>query len=406
MLERDNAVSIFLFGNCFTNKMLPTLQIQYILDKSFENIIHDIVASVHRTEKLARTQSAVIEARQKAEKYAKQNGIDLVDGNKTGMPTIETDGAMIKDGKAYLKGNPLKTIKNIICPNCKLPRLMYPRVGYGARDPPDPRQQYCKNEPPIIIDKHDVHGQRKKGTKLKGPAKAKQKKGEAQSPGSSPSAPSTPLAGSFQAAEAFDFKTIEYPAAKCPNRDSTLGDHWKPVTQMATHLNGNCYLKRDRAAGREAVAKMSGTPADSRATSPKPTTNGKRGRALDDIEGNGSKKKQKLDVPKKVKKGMISPSKLKDVETPEKDQTNMMSGASPKAVELVDSIKIAAVKPKKPSGFKREQSEDRSPSPELGEENKPHLNGGGGRDRGFGKPKPPKLHGKISSKAAASVDSR
>ena len=361
-------------------------QINYVLDKTFENIIHDLVAGVHRTEKLARTQSAVIEARQKAEKFAKQHGIDPTDSNGPPMPVVETDGAMIKDGKAYLKGNPLQTTKSIICPSCKLPRLMYPRVGYGARDPPDPRQQYCKNEPPIIIDKHDVHGQRKKGTKLKGPAKGKQKKNEVHSPGSSPSAPSTPLAGSFQA-EAFVFKTIEYPAAKCPNRDSELGDHWKPVTQMATHLNGNCYLKRDRAAGREAVAKMSGTPADSRATSPKPT-NGKRGRALDDTEGNG-KKKQKLDAPKKLtKKGTISPSKLKDMETPEKDHP--MGDASPQ-VELADSIKIA-VKPKK--HFKREESEGRS-SPDADE--RPRANG---VKEKTGKLKHPKSSGKVSGKAA------
>lgn len=347
------------------------------------------MASVHRSEKIARTQSAVFEARQKAEKFAKQNGYDLSDGKGATMPVVETDAATIKDGKAYLKGNPLKTTKTIICPKCKLPRLLYPRVGYGARDPPDPRQQYCKKEPPIIIDKHDVHGQRKKGTKLKGPAKGKQKKNEAQSPGSSPSAPSTPLGGSFTA-EAFDFKTIEYPAAKCPNRDSALGDHWKPVSQMATHLNGNCFLKRDRAAGREAVAKMSGTPADSRATSPKPGVNGKRGRALDDIEGNG-KKKQKLDGPKKViKKGMISPSKLKDVETPEKDDT-----AVPK-LELADSIKIHT-KPKKPS--KTDESVERS-TPNQDE--KPHTNGV--KDRG-GKPRPFKLNGKVSGKAA-STDSK
>src|SRR2546430_2419438 len=89
------------------------------------------------------------------------------------------------------------------------------------------------------------------GTKIKGPAKGKQKKNEPQSPGSSnASAPPTPTGGSF-ASESFEFKTIDYPSAKCPNRDSALGDHWKTVTIMASHLNGNCFLKRDRAAGRE-----------------------------------------------------------------------------------------------------------------------------------------------------------
>jgi hypothetical protein len=303
------------------------------------------------------------------------------------MPVVETDGAVIKEGKAYLKGNPLTTTKNILCPNCKLPRLLYPRVGYGAREPPDPHQQYCKNEPPIVIDKHDVHGQRKKGTKLKGPAKGKQKKNEPQSPASSNgSAPPTPAASSFPS-ESFEFKTIEYPSAKCPNRDSALGDHWKTVTIMASHLNGNCFLKRDRAAGREAVAKMSGTPADSRAASPKPSTNGKRGRIVDDDEENGStKKKQKLDAPKKLtKKGTFSPSKLKGMETPEKDP--------PTKVELADSIKIH-VKPKKQKQVVG--SETRStPEPDA----KPHLNGvkdGGGRLKSS------KLNGKHKSTSADS----
>ena len=303
------------------------------------------------------------------------------------MPVVETDGAVVREGKAYLKGNPLQTTKTIICPSCKLPRLLYPRVGYGARDPPDPNQQYCKNEPPIIIDKHDVHGQRKKGTKLKGPAKGKQKKNEPQSPGSSNgSAPPTPVGSSFPS-ESFEFKTIDYPSAKCPNRDSALGDHWKTVTIMASHLNGNCFLKRDRAAGREAVAKMSGTPADSRATSPKPATNGKRGRLADDEDETGSnKKKQKLDAPKKAtKKGNVSPSKLKDMETPEKD--------APSKVELADSIKIH-VKPKKQRP--NIGSEARAtPEPDA----KAQVNG---FNDGSGKLKSVKLNGKHKSSSADS----
>jgi hypothetical protein len=144
-------------------------------------------------------------------------------------------------------------------------------------------------------------------------------------------------------------------------------------------LNGNCFLKRDRAAGREAVAKMSGTPADSRATSLKPSTNGKRGRMVDDEDENGSsKKKQKLDAPKKLtKKGAISPSKLKGVETPEKDQSAK--------VELADSIKIH-VKPKKQKQVVG--SETRS-TPDL--EAKPHPNG---VKDGGGKVKSSKVNGK------------
>ena len=341
-------------------------QIRYILQQAFESITQEVVADVHRKEKLARSQSAVIVAQREADKYAKKHGIGLA-GNTETVPPIETDGALVKDGKVYLKGNPLETTKNIICPNCKLPRLLYPRVGFNAKDPPDPKQQYCKNEPPIILDKHDVHGQRKKGTKLKNATKNKQKKAEAQSPPSSnPSAPNTPTTSSFQA-ESFEFKTIDYPAAKCPNRDSAQGDHWKPVTQMATHLNGSCFLKRDRAAGREALTKMSGTPADSRAGSPDPKANGKRGRTVDDEDGSIKKKKQKLDAPKTKKKVTVSPSKLKNGENVGDDREE---SEDVPAVETTEPVKVKA----KPKRMKQEQDDGAGrPTPEPG--SKPLTNG-------------------------------
>ena len=207
----------------------------------------------------------------------------------------------MREGAVHLKGNPFETVKKILCPNCHLPRLLYPRVGFGSRPPPDPNQQYCKNEPPIIIDKHDVHGQRKKGVKLKGQVKSKsKKKTDAASPAPSENSdPLTPSTNSF-GVDSFEFKEIEVPAAKCPHRDPQATDHWKPVTQFATHLTGSCWLKRDRAAGREANAKISATPRDSRANSPKVPNGNKRGRPADDNDEKASKK-QKLDTPKRGK---------------------------------------------------------------------------------------------------------
>jgi len=155
----------------------------------------------------------------------------------------------------------------------------------------------------IILDKHDVHGQRKKGVKVKGTAKGKnKKKNDAASPASENSDPLTPASG--QPNDSFEFKEIDFPAAKCPNRDSHLGDHWKSVNVFATHLNGSCYLKKDRAAGREANAKIGGTPRDSRANSPKASTNGVKRKAEDD-NVSSTKKKQK--------RGTTSgPSKLRE----------------------------------------------------------------------------------------------
>ena len=305
-------------------------------------MIHDILAEVHRSEKIARTQSAIIQAQQTVIEEAESVHDDSLSASRVFKDSdpapVETEAVILKDGKAYLKGNPLVTIKDIICPDCKLPRLLYPRVGYGARDPPDPKRQYCKNEPPIIIDKHDVHGQRKKGTKLKGQQGKvnKKKKTEAQSPPSSlPSEANTPQTNSFSAGEAFEFKVLEYPAVKCPHNIKGVQDHWKAANLMASHLNGNCWLKKDRQAGRDAAAKLSGTPLESRATTPKPSGGGKRGRA-DDSEGNG-KKKQKLETVKKIsKKALPGTVKMKE----EGDQTTDDQESQRQSNEPGEFIKV------------------------------------------------------------------
>jgi hypothetical protein len=322
------------------------LQISYILEKTLESILHDLVMDVHRSEKIARTQSVVVEIQQKADRLAKAKG----ENHGASDTVVETTAAVYKNGELTLKGNPMTTVTKVLCPNCGLPRLMYPRVGYNSRPVPDPAQQYCKNEPAIILDKHDVHGQRKKGVKMKGQQKNKnKKKTDAASPASSEKSDAlTPSTSSFPN-ESFEFKEIDYPAAKCPNKESHLGDHWKAVNVFATHLNGSCWLKRDRAAGREAVAKMSGTPRDSRASSPK-ATNGVKRKAGDDNDG-GGKKKQKLDsTPKKnAKTNGIGPSKLREDSSIADSEDPSESQALDSAVSLQDEGNIGLGLSKKSS---------------------------------------------------------
>lgn len=282
---------------------------------SIESILHNVLLEVHREEKVARMQTAVVELEQRAEKLGKKLDSDTADDRPgDNQEPVETKAAILNSGNIQLKGNPMKTVKQIRCPNCRLPRLLYPRVGFNSRPVPDPNQQYCKAEPMIIIDKHDVHGQRKKGVKVKGQPKGKnKKKTDAASPAASensdPLTPSSSMPG-----DSFDFKEIDYPAAKCPNRDSHLGDHWKSVNVFATHLNGSCFLKKDRAAGREANAKIGGTPRDSRANSPKPAAaNGVKRKERDEEAAATTKKKQKTSDGKKNAKGAVgAPSKLKE----------------------------------------------------------------------------------------------
>ncbi|KAL9065180.1 MAG: hypothetical protein Q9157_007567, partial [Trypethelium eluteriae] len=88
---------------------------------------------------------------------------------------LDTPGAIYDNGKITLKGNPLKTTTEILCPACHLPRLLYPTTGPNSR-PPDPTKQYCTRHPFIQKPGHDIHGQPFAGdADTKPPSKKKDK---------------------------------------------------------------------------------------------------------------------------------------------------------------------------------------------------------------------------------------
>src|SRR2546423_783565 len=72
-------------------------------------------------------------------------------------PVATTPAATWESGKVYLKGNPLQTTPEILCPHCKLPRLMYPISGKGAQTP-DLTKEYCMLYPWVQRPGHDVYG--------------------------------------------------------------------------------------------------------------------------------------------------------------------------------------------------------------------------------------------------------
>lgn len=317
------------------------MQIIYLLEHSLESILHDILLEIHQEEKISRMQTAVVEVEQRAEKLGKKLSSDQQDDENADQEPVETNSAVLTAGQVQLKGNPMKTVKHIRCPNCRLRRLQYPRVGWNSRPVPDATEQYCKTEPMIILDKHDVHGQRKKGVKVKGQAKGKnKKKNDPGSPAASENSDQLTPSSSIPA-EQFEFKEIDYPAAKCPNRDSHLGDHWKSVNVFATHLNGSCYLKKDRAAGREANAKIGGTPRDSRANSPKAAPNGVKRKADEEGLVSTIKKKQKTSDTRKLDKKAIGvPSKLREINTVDDDK----GAESPLKETNGDTIQVTPTK--------------------------------------------------------------
>ncbi|KAL2830209.1 hypothetical protein BDW59DRAFT_22243 [Aspergillus cavernicola] len=276
-----------------------------ILNDTFYNIIHDIVAKVHRDEKVARMRSAVVVARQKAEEEAARRR-EETGGKATGQVKpgdepedlkdirVETDGAVFDDGKVYLKGNPLHTTKEIICPDCRLPRLLYPVTGAGARPPPDPYKEYCQKQPMISKPGHDVHGNPFATDKLN--PKKKKQTNTSNTPASSP--PTTPDSSFKQAAP----EKVSFPTVKCPNCP-----RYFVVTRVAQHLD-RCLGLSGRQVNRNKTPQENGSGTPSSAPAKRP---------LDDDALTSLPKKKKLAAPKKLSgKKPPPPSKLKNNVTP------------------------------------------------------------------------------------------
>src|SRR5690242_14622793 len=78
-------------------------------------------------------------------------------GASSSIPIADTPAAKYENGRVLLKGNPLKTTPEIICPHCKLPRLMHPIMGKGMQNP-DLTKEYCLLYPWVQRSGHDVYG--------------------------------------------------------------------------------------------------------------------------------------------------------------------------------------------------------------------------------------------------------
>ncbi|OAX83212.1 hypothetical protein ACJ72_02429 [Emergomyces africanus] len=298
-----------------------------VLDDTFYNIIHDIVAKVHREEKIARMRSAVVLAKKLGDEEAARLQTNELGEPENGttepgaaVPSsvkqkdrnpvrVETDGAVYENGKVYLKGNPFQTTKEILCPNCRLPRLLYPLSGIGSRPPPDPYKEYCKKHPPIIMPGHDVHGNPFATDKINRKKKQQpQQQTSSNTPASSPpSTPSTP-SNSFKHTVA---EKISFPTVKCPNCP-----RYFVVTRVAQHLD-RCLGLSGRQTKRNLTPMESGTntpiPPMKPSTLKRALPNGDEGTVSGSIT-----KKKKLNTPKKYSvKKPTPPSKLKIGTTPD-----------------------------------------------------------------------------------------
>jgi hypothetical protein len=129
------------------------------MDDCLYNIIHDTVLSVYSSEKKLRMQSAAIQVEAIALQGPGGPGTPAGGNTKSQLQgQYSTAAAMWDNGKITLRGNPLKLLKENWCINCKLPRLMFPLTGIGARIPDDTSRQFCTLHPFINKPGHDIYG--------------------------------------------------------------------------------------------------------------------------------------------------------------------------------------------------------------------------------------------------------
>lgn len=301
-----------------------------ILDDIFYNIVHDICVKTHRDEKLARATSAAIIVEKKAEE-TNPNSHDDDDDSTNDVQlqhTAETDGAKYVNGAVYLRGNPLQTTKDILCPKCKRPRLLHPTDGNGARKP-EPGVEYCKK--PYFIEKEhfDIYGQL---FQQEGPGRGKKKKDMINPLKAQTVKEGTPTGSQDSTPPPIEEKkAIQFPSSKCLNCNSHI-----PIRRMNNHMV-KCIGGGGRDSSRNALAKIqngngggsqNGTPPGSRNGTPAPGTNGKIPRSSpnkrsppDDSGSDTPQKKKKI-----IKKTAATKLKaLKLTKTPSQHSASNLS---------------------------------------------------------------------------------
>lgn len=288
----------------------------------------------HREEKTAKANTAAI----RVEKLASDASESSTPESKPDV-RIETDAAIYEDGKVLLKGNPLKTTKEILCPKCHLPRLLHPTDGKGAKKP-DPTVLYCKKQPYIEKAGCDIYGQSWVGP---GPGRGKKKK-DMEKKDDAPAA-----------SEQRPPNVLSFPSATCSKCKRCI-----LVTRLNNHM-GSCIGNSGRNASRAAAQKISNggsqdpTPPGSNKATPVPASRAasprKRDVSDEGEESESSHKKKKLKPasgPKKVilktknsfkrdgvKGSLLSREQKADYGTPRESSVdvapkkNLSKGASP-----------------------------------------------------------------------------
>jgi len=188
---------------------------------------------------MARAATAAI----KVEKLA----ADASDSTLDARPDVrvETDAAIYEEGKVLLKANPLTTTKEVLCPRCHLPRLLYPTDGKGSRKV-DPGIIYCKKHPYIDKPGYDIYGQT---WVAQGPGRGKKKKDMEKK--LDPNDANSPAPITEGSAKDRPPNVLSFPSATCSKCKRCI-----LVTRLNNHM-GSCIGNSGRNASRAAAQKIS-----------------------------------------------------------------------------------------------------------------------------------------------------
>jgi hypothetical protein len=301
------------------------------LDDLLYNILQDLLIKVHREEKIARAATAAIRVEKLASDASDSSTSDARPDVK-----VETDAAIYDEGKVLLKGNPLKTTKDILCPRCHLPRLLYPTDGKDARKP-DPSIIYCKKRPYIDKPGYDIYGQI---WVAQGPGRGKKKKDmekkiDQNAPGGDPP---TPLSegGNAGGASSRPPNMLSFPSATCSKCKRCI-----LVTRLNNHM-GSCIGNSGRNASRAAAQKIS---------------NGSNGNGNGNGNGDGTPPSSQKGTPLPGSRAG-SPKKRDGDEMDEDDATDNEAPKKKKikpTVAIVNVNKKLVAKPKVGTGGKRDK---------------------------------------------------
>ncbi|KAF5594720.1 transcriptional activator [Fusarium pseudocircinatum] len=298
-----------------------------VLDDVLYNVLSDLLMKTHREEKTARATTAAI----RIEKLASDASDSSTPDSKPDV-RIETDAAIYEDGKVLLKGNPLKTTAEILCPRCHLPRLLYPTDGKGAQKP-DPGVIYCKKHPYIDKPGCDIYGQ---SWVPQGPGRGKKKK-DMEKNTDSPNTEQRPP------------NVLSFPSATCSKCKRCI-----LVTRLNNHM-GSCIGNSGRNASRAAAQKLSNggsqndtTPPSSQKATPAPGSRAaspkKRDASDEEEDSENSHKKKKL---KPTSSAVTKKVILKTKPSLKKDKPKGLSSLSQEQKADYSNSESVEVAPKK-----------------------------------------------------------